>query len=105
MKLDKSFIRGAVPLLVKLHALEKGKVWPIDYPALDEDVRKEFMDFKTNAQLYCLRLEHAGTRFRTLSVFGHYYVWFQSFVLPVALCVLAAYLVITLGTFSPPSKL
>lgn len=105
MKLDKTFIRGSIPLLVKLHALENGKSWPTDYSTLDDKLREEFSDFKTNAGLYCSRLEYAGTRFSVLSAFGHYYVWFQSFLLPMALCALAIYLLITHGTFTPPPNL
>lgn len=105
MKLDKTFLRGVTPLLLRLHELEKGRKWPAEFAEMDEISRKEFADFKANAELYCLRLEHAGTRFSILSFFGHYYVWFQSFILPLAICATATYLLVKHGIFAPPTRL
>jgi hypothetical protein len=105
MPMDKTFIEGAIPLLHKLHALENAGSWPTDYSQLDDKMRTEFADFKLNVELYCARLEAAGTRFHLLSVFGHYYVWVQSFLFPMALGAGALYLLFTYGTFTPPAKL
>jgi len=102
MKLDKDFISGGIPLLQRLHALEKAQSWPVDYRSLDNDTKNQFQDFKTNVELFSVRLEHAGTRFRTLSAYGHYYVWIHSFVLPMALCVVAVFLLVTRGSVALP---
>jgi len=104
MKLDKNFIRGGIPLLLRLYHLEKNKKWPIDFSKLDEETRKDYQDFKTNVELYYVRLEHAGTRFSVLSSFGHYYVWIQSFLFPLGLSLVAVYLLIKYGTFTPPPR-
>lgn len=103
MKLDKNFIRGSIPLLVKLHALEQNHKWPLCFDELDQETRELFKDYKANADLYGNRLEHAGTRFSVLSVFGHYYVWIQSFVLPLLVLCIATYYLIHHGTFVPPN--
>ena len=103
MKLDKTFLRGAVPLLDRLHTLDKTGTWPLASASIDEATRKELTDFKVNAELYCTRLEHAGTRFNVLSAFGHYYVWVHSFLLPLLLSALAMYLLLRYGTFTLPT--
>jgi hypothetical protein len=66
MKLDKRFIRGSIPLLLRLHELEKNRQWPAVFSELDENSKKDYNDFKTNVELYCIRLEHAGTSFLPL---------------------------------------
>jgi len=104
IKLDKTFIRGGVDLLLKVYHLEKNKEWPSDFSTMDENIRKEYQDFKTNVELYCVRLENAGTKFKALSWFGHYYVWIQSFFIPVALSVIAAYFLFKYGSIFPPSR-
>ncbi len=105
LKLDISFIQGAVPLMLRLHQLEKGKAWPPNFSELDDDAKREYNDFKGNVELYTARLEHAGTRFSALTWFGHYYVWIQSFAFPMLLCVIAAYLLMKYGVFIPPNRL
>jgi len=102
MKLDRSFLRGAVPLLERVHALETANTWPVDASSIDQATKDGLRDFKTNAELYCARLEAAGTRFTSLSVFGHYYVWVHSFAIPLALSVSAIYLLLTYGSFTMP---
>ncbi len=104
MKIDKDFCRGGVPLLLKLYHLEKDKEWPTEFSKLDEKAREDYKDFKTNVQLYCTRLEHAGTRFSALSYFGHYYVWVQSFLFPLGLSLFAIYLLVKYGSFNPPPR-
>lgn len=105
VKLDKEFIRGAAPLMLKLHELEQNRAWPTSFQLLSEEDRRNFADFKTNVELYTLRLEDAGSRFSMLSKFGHYYVWFQSYLFPMALCVGALYLLYEYGTFAPPARI
>jgi hypothetical protein len=105
MTLDKEFIRGAVPLILKLHELEQNRSWPTTFELLPEVDRRNFADFKANVELYTHRLEHAGSRFFLLSKFGHYYVWFQSYVFPMMLCVGALFLQFKYGMFSPPAKI
>jgi len=103
MKLDKEFLRGAVPLLERLNTLETTGTWPASGAAIDDETKKALKDFKANAELYCLRLEYAGTRFKLLSLFGHYYVWVHSFAFPIALSVAAIYLLVRHGTYVLPT--
>lgn len=102
MKLDRSFLRGAVPLLERLYALETTNTWPVNGSSIDQSTINLLNDFKENAKLYCARLEHAGTRFTSLSVFGHYYVWVHSFGIPLILSVSAIYLLLSYGSFTMP---
>lgn len=105
MTLDKEFIRGAVPLMLKLHELEQNRAWPTTFESLSDEDRRNFADFKANVELYTLRLEYAGRRFSLLSKFGHYYVWFQSYIFPMMLCVGALCLLFKYGTFAPPARI
>lgn len=104
MKLNKDFIRGAVPLMLRLHELEQNRTWPTNYSEMPEEIRGKFEDFKLNVELYTLRLEHAGTRFSSLTWFARYYVWIHSFIFPIILCLSALYLLFSYGTFTPPTK-
>jgi hypothetical protein len=104
MKLDKDFIRGVTPLLVRLHEMEKQGSWPVDYSKISDKDKEDLADFKTNANLYTLRLDCAGTRFSALSWFGQYYVWFQSYAFPMLLSLFAIYLLVRYGSFSPPPR-
>ncbi len=103
MKLDKTFINGGVELLTKLYALENGKEWPVDYNSLQSDIKEKFTEFKTNSELYCVRLEAAGNRFRMLAKIGHFYVWFQSFLFPITMAVSALIALYCKGLFILPS--
>jgi len=105
IKLDKTFIRGALPLMLRLHELEKNGEFPVAKAGVSEEDSQAFNDFKTNVELYIQRLEHAGTRFSTLTWFGRYYVWVQSYVFPICWCVIAAYLLLRYGTFTPPIRM
>lgn len=105
LRLDKSFINGAVPLILRLYQLEKGSAWPPNFSELGDDVKREYNDFKENVQLYTARLEHAGTKFSVLTWFSHYYVWIQSLVFPLLLCIIAVYLLMKYGVFTPPDRL
>jgi len=105
MELDKSFIEGSIPLILKLHALEKGHDWPCNYADLDESIKEEYNDFRTNVELYVNRLENAGTKFSALSTFAHFYVWFQSFIFPIVLSIGAIYLLLKYGDFALPPNL
>lgn len=104
IKLDKSFVKGGVGLLNKLFELEKGQSWPENYETLESDIKKEFTDFKTNAELYCVRLEGAGKRFGLLSKYGHFYVWFQSFALPILISIWALSVLFCSGSFVLPNN-
>ena len=103
MKLDKNFLRGAVPLLERLYILETNGNWPVNGTDIDEETKNALQDFKTNAELYCLRLEYAGNRFKMLSLIGHYYVWVHSLFFPVLLSVVAIFLLIRHGTYVLPT--
>jgi hypothetical protein len=94
MKLDKTFINWWVSLLKKLHELEIKETWPNWYENLDEDTKNKHTDFKTNIELFILRLEHAWTKFNTLSFYARYYVFVQSFLIPILINILAIYLII-----------
>jgi hypothetical protein len=102
MKLDKMFISGGVDLLKILTQLDKANAFPTTFDKLDEEARKKYEDLKTNIELYALRLGSAGTKFRCLSAFGHYYVWVQCFLFPLVVSLVALYLLIKYGQFSPP---
>ncbi len=104
MKLDKHFISGGVDLLKTLSELEKKSEFPETFDKLDAGTRKKYDDFKTNVELYGVRLESAGTKFSSLSAFGHFYVWIQCFAFPVILAVFAIYLLIRYGQFLPPIR-
>jgi hypothetical protein len=105
IKLDKTFLQGGLPLLKKLYHLEKNQQWPSEFAAADDETKREYQDFKTNVELFILRLEHAGTKFRTLSWFGHYYVWVQSFLIPVGLSTYALYLLFRYGHIIAPPRM
>lgn len=98
MKTDKSFINGGAKLIKKLYALEKKQNWPENFDDLDPELKRDFHEFKTNIELYNVRLEAAGTKFSTLSVYGHIYVWFQSFALPIGLALLALHFIFCTGS-------
>lgn len=103
MKLDGSFISGGTRLLLKLFALEKNGNWPENFSELPEDLRNEYRDFKTNSELYVIRLDAAGNRFRGLNRFASFYIWFQAFLLPLGFAAVAIYLLLSCGSFLPPS--
>lgn len=105
MKLNRGFIRGGVPLLIRLYEIEQRLDPSADFETLPKEVREKFRDFKTNVELFATRLEHAGSRFSTLSWFGRYYVWVQSFAFPISLCMWALYLVVRYGSFAFPSQI
>ena len=101
MKLDKTFISEGVKLFMRLLELEKKNEWPENYADMDEDTKKEFTVFKTNVELWTMRLAHAGTQFRVLTYFGRYYVWVQSFAIPVILALVSLFMVIFAGDATP----
>ncbi|MUK78950.1 hypothetical protein GNP84_18890 [Aliivibrio fischeri] len=102
MTLDKEFLDGGSKLLLKLYELEKSNSFPTNYADVDEAIKKEYRDYKLNVELYCVRLEGAGQRFNQLSKFGHFYVWFQSFLLPVTLGIIAIIMLFLKGSFQLP---
>ncbi|MBW4542286.1 MAG: hypothetical protein KME43_24585 [Myxacorys chilensis ATA2-1-KO14] len=104
MKLDKKFVGGGVRLLSRLCELEKNQNFPTKTEDIDSDILREFTDFKTNVELYCVRLDAAGKRFNLLSIYGYYYVWFQSFIFPMLLSASALYILFRNGSFMFPDR-
>lgn len=102
MKLDGKFISGGIPLLLRLHQMEKDGKWPVVYSELDDESKKDFESFKTNVELYCTRLDYAGQKFSVLTYFGQYYVWVHSFAFPVGLSIVALYVLVKHGQFILP---
>lgn len=93
MKTDKTFVDGGANLIKKLYALEKGQKWPENFNDIDEDLKRDFQDFKTNVELFAVRLDAAGTKFSALSSYGHIYIWFQSFALPIGISLIALHFI------------
>jgi len=103
MKTDASFLEGGLPLLKRLYEMESNDSWPDGYSSMNDDTKKEFKDFKTNLELYCVRLDGAGSRFNTLSKYGQFYIWIQSFILPMSVSLLALSVLICRGSFTLPT--
>ena len=103
MKIDRDFLSGGVPLLLKLHELEAAGRMPASSAEMDEATKNELTAFKTNVELYAVRLEHAGRKFSALSWFAHYYVWFQNFLFPIGLSAIALYLLVKYGHVALPA--
>jgi hypothetical protein len=101
IKTDKTFINSGVSLIRRLYALEKGGEWPENYEGMEPEVKKEFEEFKLNTELFNVRLEAAGTKFSALSMYGHVYIWFQSFALPVGLGLIALHFLLCAGSIIP----
>ena len=104
MKLDKEFIRGALPLMIRLHELDQDGTFPTTNKAISDEDRRKLNAFRNNVELYTMRLEYAGTRFSALTWFSRYYVWIQSYVFPICLCVFAVYLLLRYGVFTLPVR-
>jgi hypothetical protein len=105
MKLDGAFISGGVSLLQEIQKLEMEKQGGKPLSELPEEVKKQFEEFRTNVELYGARLEYAGTRFSALSLYGHFYVWIQSFLIPLLWGGIAIYLLAKYGSLSAPPRL
>jgi hypothetical protein len=105
MKLDRSFISGGIEALKAFNELSLRSLSAEQIRNLPADKAKQYDDFKQNAELYALRLDHAGKKFKAISVFGHFYVWVQGLVLPISAAVIAAYLLLKYGTFAAPAQL
>jgi hypothetical protein len=103
MKLDKNFISGGIQLLLDLHEQQRAGMPPVE--KLPEEMKRRFEEFKTNVELYAVRLDAAGQKFATLSAFGHFYVWVQHFIFPVGLALFAVGLLLRYGSFLPPAHL
>lgn len=103
MKLDKNFINGGVRLLHDLHFQKSAGT--VTHDQLPMETIERLQEFENNVELYASRLEAAGTKFATLSFFGHFYVWVQHFVFPVGIAGFAIYLLLKFGTFLPPVHL
>lgn len=103
MKLDKHFIRGGLPLLIRLHELEAAGRSPVSMADVDDETKKKLNDFKTNVELYTARLEAAGRKFSVLSWYAHYYVWLNSFLFPMAVTAVALYMLLKYGQVAAPA--
>jgi hypothetical protein len=91
MEANKGFISDGVSLILKLYALEKGDNWPAKYEEIEPEAKEEFNQFKLNTERYIVRLEGAGKKFAMLAFYSHIYIWFQSFILPILMSLLALY--------------
>jgi len=98
LKTDKTFINSGVSLIRRLYALEKGGEWPETYEGMESEAKREFEEFILNTELFNARLEAAGTKFSALSIYGHVYIWFQSFALPVMLALIALHFLLFAGS-------
>lgn|SRR3990167_577448 len=105
MKLDKTFISGGIQALKAFNEFSRNQISPDQFANLPDDKRKLYEDFKLNAELYGVRLDYAGKKFITISVFGHFYVWVQGFLIPAILTGIALYLLLTFGSFYAPPQL
>lgn len=105
MKLDKSFISGGIEALKAFNELDVSTLGAEGLSKLPDDKKKLYDEFKLNAELYALRLDYAGKKFKAVSAFGHFYVWVQGFALPIGAAIIAVYLLLKYGTFAAPSQL
>lgn len=105
VKLDKSFISGGIQALKVFNELDRSILGAEGMRNLPDDKKKQYDDFKLNAELYALRLDYAGKKFRAVSAFGHFYVWIQGFAFPISVAILAVYLLLKYGTFAAPTQL
>ncbi len=104
MKLDKTFISGGIAALQAYHELQEAGMSEEVFAALPPDKKNLYEEFKLNAKLYGERLGVAGQKFRAISAFGHFYVWFQGFVLPIGAALVAFYLLMKYGAFIAPPQ-
>lgn len=105
MKLDKSFISEGIAALKAFNELEISRLGEEGLRNLSDDKKRLYEEFKLNADLWALRLDHAGKKFKAISAFGHFYVWVQGFALPIGVATVAVYLLIKYGTFAEPTQL
>jgi hypothetical protein len=96
-KLDKTFLRGSIPLILDLY---KKSINDTSIP--EEQLQRNLKDFTTNYELYIIRLEYAGRKFNGLNLFAKFYIWIQSFLIPLCLSIIAIYLVVKYGAFTLP---
>ena len=101
---DKKFYGEGAELLLKLFRLEHDNSWPSRIDDMDDELKEKYTDFKTNVELFIVRLEAAGSNFKQVSRFGKYYIWIQSFAIPLLLAISATLLLLSDGQFMPPTK-
>lgn len=104
MKLDRAFISGGIDALKAFHEKQQRDISADAPTSPSEEEVKLYNDFKINVELYGVRLDHAGKKFRVISAFGHFYVWIQGFVFPMGAAVLATYLLVKYGSFYRPPQ-
>lgn len=83
MKLDRSFISGGIEALKAFNEIQPQGARPDDFAKLSPDKQGLYEEFRTNAEIYAVRLDHAGKKFRAISAFEHFYIWVQGFMLPM----------------------
>ena len=105
MKLNKTFISGGVDALKAFAEFDRNNLTDEAFRQLPEDKRRLYDNFQRNVELYGVRLDHAGKKFQTISVFGHFYVWVQGFLIPTSLAIMAIYLLMKYGVLNGPSRM
>lgn len=94
IKLGGGFLGGGQRLLIQLFELEHKDSWPENFDDLDEQLRRDYEEYKTNIELFIARLEAAGSNLKSLSRFARFYIWFQSFLFPLAFAIAAGLLLL-----------
>ena len=103
MKLDGQFLSGGFDLLRRMAELEKLEEPPRSSKSLSEEDKKKYDAFRNNIELYIVRLEAAGNNFSKLSWFARFYIFFQSYALPLMFALAAAVVLVRAGSILPVS--
>lgn len=100
MTIDKDFYSGGKRLLMELHDLKTKGQFPSKDDEISKQVQEDYLDFKTNVELFIMRLEAAGNNFRSVTRWGLYYVWGHAFIIPLAVSVAALITLLIKGSFN-----
>jgi hypothetical protein len=103
LKLDGQYLSGGFDLLLRMAELEKSEEPPNSSRSLSVEDKKKYDAFRQNIELYIIRLEAAGNNFRILSWFARFYIFFQSYALPLMLALSSAVVLIRTGSILPAS--
>lgn len=103
MKLDGRFLSGGFDLLLRMAELAESEEPPRSSKSLSEEDKKKYDEFLNNIELYIVRLEAAGNNFSKLSWFARFYIFFQSYALPLMLALAAAVILVRTGSIFPVS--
>lgn len=104
-KLDKHFIGEGVKALQAFAELDRASLTAERFNQLPQDKKDLYDSFHLNVELYGVRLQHAGTKFKLISAFGHFYIWVQGFILPTVLAATGLYLLVKYGTVTGPARI